>query len=140
MMQKGVVKVVITDTATIIGYKKLLITPRLMPREAIIKENSPICARLKPQCTEVLRLWPEASTPPVEKISLPIIVATTSTKIGSACSRRIAGSTIMPTDTKKTAPNKSLIGATRCSIFSALGASAIKEPMMKAPKAEEKPS
>ena len=111
-----------------------------MPKEAMMKENSPICARLKPQCTEVFRLWPEASTPPVEKISLPIIVAMTKTKMGSQCSSSRAGLTIMPTDTKKIAPNKSLIGATKCSIFSALGASAIKEPMMNAPRAAEKPS
>ena len=45
----------------------------------------------------------------------------------------------MPTDTKKTAPKRSLIGDTRCSICSALGASAMREPMMKAPRALEKP-
>lgn len=82
---------------------------------------------------------PEASTPSVEKISLPMMVATTSTKMGSACSSSSAGFTSMPTETKKTAPKRSLMGAIRCSIFSALGASAISEPMMKAPSAEEKP-
>ena len=45
----------------------------------------------------------------------------------------------MPTDTKNTAPKRSLIGDTRCSICSALGASAMREPMMKAPNALEKP-
>ena len=38
----GVVKVVMADTATAIGYKKSLVIFKLMPRVAIIKENSPI--------------------------------------------------------------------------------------------------
>ena len=67
------------------------------------------------------------------------MVASTSTKMGSAYCKSRPGSTIMPTETKKTAPNKSLMGEMRCSIFSALGASAMSEPIMNAPRAEEKP-
>ena len=40
---------VITDTATTTGYRKSLITPNERPSEAIINENSPICAIEKPQ-------------------------------------------------------------------------------------------
>ena len=41
-MKKGVVNVVITETATIIGYKTESITFKDNPKEAIMKENSPI--------------------------------------------------------------------------------------------------
>jgi hypothetical protein len=37
---KGVVKVVIADTATITGYRKLLVTFMDIPKVAIIKEFS----------------------------------------------------------------------------------------------------
>ena len=42
LMNRGVVNVVITDTHTTTGYRKSLITPRLDPSVAMIKENSPI--------------------------------------------------------------------------------------------------
>ena len=41
-MNSGVVNVVITDTHTTTGYRKSLITPKLVPKVAIMKENSPI--------------------------------------------------------------------------------------------------
>ena len=139
-MQKGVVKVVITDTATMIGYKKSLVTPRLLPMLAMMKENSPICTKLKPQCMAVFRLLPAANTPQMEKNICPKIVTSTRTMTGTMYCESRAGLTSMPTETKKTAPNKFLMGATSCSMRSASGASAIREPMINAPRAEEKPS
>ena len=50
------------------------------------------------------------------------------------------GSTIMPTETKKMAPNKSFTGATNLSMFSDSIVSARMEPMIKAPNAGEKPT
>jgi hypothetical protein len=47
-MKKGVVNVVMADTATAIGYKKSIVTFKDTPKEAMIKENSPICERLIP--------------------------------------------------------------------------------------------
>ena len=50
------------------------------------------------------------------------------------------GSTNMPTDTKKMAPNRFLTGSTSFSIFSASTVSARMLPMMNAPNADEKPT
>mgnify|MGYP001719950746 CR=1 FL=1 len=41
--KKGVINVVKTETATMTGYKKSLVTPNVKPNDAIINENSPIC-------------------------------------------------------------------------------------------------
>ncbi len=59
---------------------------------------------------------------------------------GIAYSTKVSGLISIPTDTKKTAPNKSLTGFTRCSICSASLVSAIIEPIIKAPNAGEKPT
>jgi len=58
---------------------------------------------------------------------------------GHAYCTRTAGSTSIPTDTKKMAPNKSLTGLIICSMRSASIVSARIDPMIKAPKAAEKP-
>ena len=67
------------------------------------------------------------------------MTASVITRIGNAYSPIIAGSTIIPTETKKIAPNKSLTGLTNRSIDSASIVSARIEPMIKAPKAAENP-
>ena len=67
---------------------------------------------------------------------------TTTVKIatGKAYSTNDSGLINIPTDTKKTAPNKSFTGFTKCSICSACVVSAIIEPIIKAPSAGEKPT
>ena len=60
--------------------------------------------------------------------------------IGPIYSTIMAGSTIIPTDTKKIAPNKSFTGATNFSMVSASTVSAKIEPIMNAPNAGEKPT
>ena len=60
-------------------------------------------------------------------------------RMGSQYRPIMAGSTIMPTDTKKMAPKRSFTGLTSRSICSASSVSARMEPMMKAPNAAEKP-
>ena len=55
-------------------------------------------------------------------------------------STNILGSTNIPTDTKNTAPNKSLIGFITSSIRSDSSDSERIEPIIKAPKADEKPT
>ena len=50
------------------------------------------------------------------------------------------GSIIIPTDTKKTAPNKSFTGLVRCSTFSAEVVSARILPIINAPSSAEKPA
>ena len=52
----------------------------------------------------------------------------------------IAGSTSIPTDTKKTAPNRSLTGAMTFSMLSACTVPARIDPMMNAPSADENPA
>ena len=61
-------------------------------------------------------------------------------RMTSQCSAITAGATIIPTETKKMAPNRSLIGATRPSMCSLSMVSARMEPITKAPSAEEKPT
>src|SRR5690606_22902278 len=56
------------------------------------------------------------------------------------CSPSNTGSINIPTDTKKTAPNKCFTDFTRCSMRSACVVSASIEPMMKAPNGAEKPT
>lgn len=70
---------------------------------------------------------------------LPDITANVMTTIGPAYSTIIKGSTIIPTDTKNMAPNKSFTGLTRRSILSASTVSARIDPMIKAPNAAEIP-
>ena len=60
--------------------------------------------------------------------------------MGILYSTIMAGSTIIPTDTKKMAPNRSFTGATSFSMDSASTVSARMEPIMKAPNAAEKPA
>ncbi len=66
----------------------------------------------------------------------------TTTEINSTCcqySTSMAGSSSIPTDTKKIAPKRSFTGRTKCSIRSACTVSASNAPMMKAPNAALKP-
>ena len=135
----GVRKIVMTETATTIGYRKLPVTPRDTPRVAMMKANSPICVSEKPHCIAVFSGCPDRSTPVVAKSSWPRMTVRVMTTMGSQYWPIIAGSTIMPTDTKKMAPNRSFTGLTRRSMCSASMVSARMEPMMKAPKAAEKP-
>ena len=48
----GVVNVVTADTATTMGYKKSLVTFNVIPKVAMINENSPICDKLIPVCMD----------------------------------------------------------------------------------------
>ena len=109
---------VMTDTATAMGYMKPSRIPRLTPRDAMMKENSPICAKLKPPSTEFFRFCPDISIPMVPKIGCPMTVTKNIIRIGSQYFTIMSGSTIIPTDTKKMAPNMSLIPLVRCSTLS----------------------
>ena len=60
--------------------------------------------------------------------------------IGPQCSPMTCGSTIIPTDTKNMAPNRSLIPFTRCMICSLSRVSANMEPITNAPSAAENPA
>ena len=105
----------------------------------MIQANSPICARLNPDLTEVFSVCPDKRTPNVEKQALPTMVTSVMIATGHAYSTSIAGSTNIPTETKKIAPNKSFTGLMICSIRSASTVSASMEPMIKAPRAAENP-
>ena len=48
LMKYGVVKVVITETATMMGYIVESNTPSVVPNVAMMNENSPICVRVNP--------------------------------------------------------------------------------------------
>ena len=68
------------------------------------------------------------------------MMATMMQRMGTMYSAISDTSTIIPTETKNMAPKRSFTGATRCSICSASTVSARMLPMMKAPKAAEKPT
>ena len=106
----------------------------------MIKANSPICVKLNPHCMAIFNGCPDSNTPPVPKIVCPNNMATTIARIGQMYSTIMFGSTIIPTDTKKIAPNKSFTGATSLSMCSDSTVSARIEPMINAPKAGEKPT
>ena len=61
-------------------------------------------------------------------------------RIGTAYSHIMAGSIIIPTDTKNMEANRSFTGCTICTIFSASTVSASSDPMIKAPNAAENPA
>ena len=132
--------VVITDTATTTGYRKSLITPKDKPSEAIMNENSPICAIEKPQRIADFKDSPPSMNENVPKTLCPTKMVSTRRAIGIAYSTNILGSTSIPTETKKMAPKRFLTGSTNFSIRSASMVSARILPMIKAPKAELKPT
>ena len=138
-MKNGVKNVVITLTATTIGYMRLSSTPSDKPSVAMINENSPICVRQKPDSMATLSDCPVASMPNVPNNIIPTITTTDSSAIVPAYSMMIVGLTIMPTDMKNTAPNKSFTGLTMRSMRSASLVPANMEPMTNAPRAIEKP-
>ena len=129
-----------TATAITIGYKKLLVTCIVIPRPAIIKANSPIWVRQNPDCKAVFSGCPANTTPRVPNTDCPTKTVSVIITIGQIYWAIIPGSTIIPTETKNIAANKSFTGFTRRSIFSASIVSARIDPITKAPKAEEKPT
>ena len=115
-------------------------TPNERPNEAMINENSPICAIENPQRMADFSDSPPSMKEMVPKIACPMRIVITSAKIGRAYSTRIIGSTSIPTDTKKMAPKRFFTGSTSLMIFSASIVSARILPMMKAPQADENPT
>ena len=75
-------KVVMTDTATTMGYSVFSSTPRLMPRVAMIKANSPICVSEKPDWMATLRVCPVTSIPKVPDMIMPAMTTADSSSIG----------------------------------------------------------
>ena len=114
-------------------------TPKVIPSEAMMNENSPICVSVKPDCTASFSGWPVASIPIVPKIIIPTMTTTLSKAMVPACSTIISGLTIIPTEMKKTAPNKSLTDTITRSMRSASTVPARMEPITNAPNAIEKP-
>ena len=84
--------------------------------------------------------WPESRKPRVLNRVWPTMMAAMMHRMGTMYSMISDTSTIMPTETKKMAPKRSLTGVTTCSIRSASMVSARMLPMMNAPKAAENPT
>ena len=106
----------------------------------MINENSPICAIENPQRMADFSDSPPSINDRLPSVLCPMRMVSTSAMIGSAYSTKMCGSTSIPTDTKKMAPNRFFTGSTSFSICSASTVSARMLPMMKAPKADEKPT
>ena len=79
----GVRNVVITDTATTTGYRKLPMTPSDSPNDAMINENSPICAIEKPHCMADFKDCPLMRKPKEPNTACPTRMVSTSTIIGT---------------------------------------------------------
>ena len=107
------------------------------PREAMMKENSPICPRLMPAWTEVRTPYPARNAPTETPVTLPATTRHRNTTVGSQYRSTRAGSIIMPTETKNTAAKASHNGFTIFSIGRASPDSATSAPAMKAPSATE---
>ena len=114
-------------------------TPKPVPSVAMIKENSPICVNENPDSMANLRGWPVASMPKVPNTIIPTITTTASRAITLQCCVMTDGLTIIPTEMKNTAPNKSLTELIRRSMRSASIVPARIEPITKAPSAAENP-
>ncbi len=85
----------------------------------MINANSPICVREKPDSIAMRSDCPVISIPKVPNRIMPAITTPESSNIGQKYSTMTLRSTIMPTDMKNTAPNRSLTGLTTASIDSA---------------------
>ena len=105
----------------------------------MMNENSPICARLIPDCTASRSEWPVRNVPADTATTLPTITSSEKARIGPHVSRTTSGSIAIPTETKKMATKRSRIGVMRCAISSPSPDSATSEPAMKAPNATEYP-
>ena len=136
---KGVRKVVITDTATTIGYRKWSVTLSDRPNDAMMNANSPICASEKPDCMATFNGCPDSRMPKDENSICPTITTSVIKRMGNLYSHNKAGSINIPTETKKMAPKRFLTGFVRCSMCSASRVSARMDPITKAPRADEKP-
>ena len=103
-----------------------------------MKENSPIWPKHAPAFKASCKLLPDTKTPMVPKIGLKSNSMPRSNKSVGQCSRIELGTTIMPTDTKKMAPNKFFIGVMRCSMRCASIVAPKIEPIVNAPSAVER--
>ena len=110
-----------------------------MPSEAMMKANSPICDMLKPHFIASFRGCPAKTKPKVPNRACPTTMVSTKATMGHAYSTNTTGSTNMPTETKKMAPNQSFTGATNFSMRSASTVSAKIDPTTKAPNAALNP-
>ena len=111
-----------------------------MPRVAMINENSPICGNDSPDWSAMCSGWPPMSIPTTPNTNLPTITISESITMGSQNSPSTCGLTIMPTEMKKIAPNRSFTGAVIFSMRSASLVPARMEPIKNAPSAAEKPA
>ncbi len=80
----GVASVVSTETATAIGYRKSLVTFSDSPSDAMMKENSPICASPMPTLSDEPRSLPATNVPNVHATTFPKITTMEITTMGSA--------------------------------------------------------
>ncbi len=81
--------------------------------------NSPIWVREKPDSMAMRNGCPVMSIPNVPKTIMPTITTHDSMSMGEMYSSITCRSTIIPTEMKNTAPNRSLTGVITCSIRSA---------------------
>ncbi len=106
----------------------------------MMNENSPICARLMPACTDVRTLCPVKKLAMDTATTLPTTTSIVNSSTAGQRRSTTIGSNIMPTDTKKMAAKMSRTGATsRSTVFSSPD-SAISDPAMNAPNATEYPN
>ena len=94
-------------------------TPKLIPNDAMMNENSPICVNEKPVSIATFNDCPVTNIPNAPNTIIPTITTADNSNIGPAYSAIVVGCTIIPTDMKNTAPNRSLTGIVTRSMRSA---------------------
>ena len=90
------------------------------PSPAIMKANSPICARLNPDLMEVFSGSPDKSTPNEEKMALPIMVTSVMMMIVPGVFYQYSRIHQHTDRNEKIAPKRSFTGCMICSICSVL--------------------
>ena len=138
-ISQGFSRVVTAETVTATGYRKSRVAPVERPSAAMMKENSPICARLIPARIDVRIPWPARNDQNVTPIMFPARTRARKTTMGIQCRTMSAGSISIPTETKNTAAKPSHIGFTVRATFFSNPDSATRAPAMKAPSATEYP-
>ena len=105
-----------------------------------MKANSPTCDKVKPVFNESSNEAPATKAAEDETNALITNVMITRERISFQYCIRTCGSIIIPTETKKIAPNKSLILCVSLIIRSLSIVSESMEPITNAPNADEKPT
>ncbi|MNE86334.1 hypothetical protein D3C80_1834250 [compost metagenome] len=113
---------------------------RVTPRPAMMKENSPICARLAEIVNAVPVGWPNARTMKNAAADLPNMMMPAVASTCQGCSIRMPGLNSMPTETKNSTANASRSGSESLAALWLSSDSLSSMPAKNAPSANDTPN